>query len=160
MRAGSQSGFSLIEAIFAAAIVAVAAGAWLSAVNGVAHFATHQVSPLRNSATVLAEQTLRIAQDAWKYGSPGAAPAGTWQTNLPLIVPGAPATSVPVSVNAAIVTTGQRADLVVTVRYTPDAGATGDDGVVALRGALSVKAPAPDSRIVRPGLIPQPSGAP
>lgn len=136
MNSGTQSGFSLIEAILAGAIVAIAAGAWLSAASAFGRFATHQVSPARSAALLLAEQTLRVAQDAWKYGSPGSAPSGTWTTGGHTV---------------QTVTAGGTGSSSVTVTV---------DGIVTLHGTLSVKAPLPGSRIVPSTLIPQPSGAP
>lgn len=142
----------LLEAILAVAIVAVAAGAWLSASSAFARFSTHQASPVRSAAQTLAEQTLRVAQDAWKYGSPGTAPSGSWQTAVALNAPGAPPTSAPVTVTANLASSGETADITVTVKYA--------GGAVALNGVLSVKAPAPGATLLQPALIPQPSGAP
>jgi hypothetical protein len=150
----------LLEAMLAVAIVAVATGAWLSASGAFARFSTHQVSPVRAAADLLAEQTLRVAQDAWKYGSPGTAPSGTWQTAVPLNAPDAAPTSAPVAVTASIVSSGETADITVTVQYTPDPARPDDPGTVSLNGTLAVKAPTPGTHLVQPALIPQPSGAP
>lgn len=149
----------LLEAVLAAAIVALATGAWLSASSAFARFSTHQASPVRSAAQALAEQTLRVAQDAWKYGSPGTVPSGSWQTGVALNAPGA-AAAAPVTVTASVASSGQTADITVIVRYTPDPQHRGDSGVVSLNGSLSVKAPAPGARLLQPGLIPEPSGAP
>lgn len=148
MNSGPQSGFSLIEAVIAAAIAAVAAGAWLSAVNAFGRFAAHQASPARSAALLLAEQTLRVAQDAWKYGSPGNAPSGTWTAAGPF------------TVQTVLAGGAVSSDITVNVSYTPDPLRSADTGSVTLHGTLSVKAPLPGTRIVRPALIPQPSGAP
>lgn len=150
----------LLEAVLAAAIVAFATGAWLSASSAFARFSTHQASPVRSAAQALAQQTLRVAQDAWKYGSPGTVPSGSWQTGVALNAPGAAAAAAPVTVSASVASSGQTADITVTVRYTPDPQHRGDSGVVSLNGSLSVKAPPPGARLLQPGLIPEPSGAP
>ena len=147
MNSGPQSGFSLIEAVIAAAIAAVAAGAWLSAVNAFGRFAAHQASPARSAALLLAEQTLRVAQDAWKYGSPGNAPSGTMEGGS-------------FTVQTAVAGGAVSSDITVNVSYTPDPRRPDESGMVTLHGTLSVKAPLPGTRIVRPALIPQPSGAP
>jgi hypothetical protein len=47
----------------------------------------------------------------------------------------------------------------VTVRYTPEPGRD-DPGIVTLASQVDSKAPLPGSQLSRPGLIPQPSGAP
>jgi prepilin-type N-terminal cleavage/methylation domain-containing protein len=147
VNSGPQSGFSLIEAVIAAAIAAVAAGAWLSATNAFGRFAANQASPARSAALLLAEQTLRVAQDAWKYGSPGNAPSGTW-------------TAGSFTVQTVVSGGAVSSDITVQVSYTPDPLRPADSGMVTLHGTLSVKAPLPGTRIVRPALIPQPSGAP
>jgi prepilin-type N-terminal cleavage/methylation domain-containing protein len=148
VRPAPQSGFSLIEAVIAAAIAAVAAGAWLSATSAFGRFAAHQASPARSAALLLAEQTLRVAQDAWKYGSPGNAPSGAWTTTGPF--------TVQTTVSGGAVS----GDITVTVSYTPDPLRRSDAGAVTLHGTLSVKAPLPGTRIVRAAPIPRPSGAP
>jgi hypothetical protein len=150
----------LLEAIVALAIVAVAAGAWLSAGGAFARFSTHQASPVRAAAQLLAEQTLHVAQDAWKYGSLGSFPSGTWQTTVAPNAPDAAPASAPVTVETTVASSGQTANIAVTVQYTPDPKHPGDSGTVSLNGTLMVKAPAPGATLVRPALIPQPSGAP
>src|SRR5579884_582711 len=156
-----QSGFSLIETLVALAVVAVAVGALVAAMGAFGRFATHQAGPVRSAAMLLAEQTLRVAQDAWKYGSPGTAPSGTWQTAVPLNLPGGISTTAPVSVTASISNANaQYAQITVTVQYTPDAHHAGDPGQVVMTGEAQVKAPVPGATVLNPTLIPQPSGAP
>lgn len=158
--AGTLGHVRLLEALFAVAVVAVAGGAWLSASGAFARFSTHQASPVRAAAQVLAEQTLRVAQDTWKYGSPGSAPSGSWSTALAVNAANAAPTSVPAGVRTSIAASGQSANLTVTVTYTPDPQHPDDTGSVTLSGVLDVKAPAPGSTLVAPALVPQPSGAP
>lgn len=143
-----QSGATLLEIAVCAAIVTIAAGAALFAV---ASFGRHIAQPggaARMAALLVAQQTLRVAQDAWKYGSPGGAPSGSQSIALPATV----TTVMDASTSPARIT--------VTVRYTPEPGRNGDSGVVEITGELSAKAPLPGSRVERPGLIPLPSGAP
>lgn len=142
------------------AVVAIATGAWLSASGAFGRFSTHQASPVRSAAQVLAEQTLRVAQDAWKYGSPGSLPSGTWPTSVPLNAPDAAPSSAPVTVIANVTSSAQTANISVTVQYTPDPQHPGDSGTVTLNGTLLVKAPAPGATLVQPALVPQPGGAP
>lgn len=129
-----------------AAILAIAAGAALSAIATFGKYVAQQDSPQRKAALLLAQQTLRIAQNAWKYGSPGSAPTGTQSIgNL--------------TVTTAISGSGGAQQITATVQYTPAPGHS-DSGTVRISGALSVKAPLPGSRVDRPGLVPLPSGAP
>lgn len=134
--------------MLAAAIVAIAAGTALWATASFAKHAAQQGGRARTAALVIAQQTLRVAQDAWKYGAPGSAPAGT-QT---LALPGSLTTAISGELSPARIT--------VTVRYTPEPGRDGDPGVVSVSGEVDVKAPLPGSQIERPGLVPLPSGAP
>jgi prepilin-type N-terminal cleavage/methylation domain-containing protein len=157
----TQRGFTLIETMIATAVVAIAIGGLVLAMAGFGRFSTHQAGPVRSAAMQLAEQTLRVAQDAWKYGSPGNAPSGSWQTAVPLAIPGSGATTAPVTVTASIANmTAQSAQLTVTVQYTPDANHADDPGSVSLSGQTEVKAPVPGATVLEPALIPQPSGAP
>lgn len=142
MNLRSQSGITLVETIVTAGITALSLGAALYAITMFGKHVAQQGGPARMTAIVTAEQTLRVAQDAWKYGSPGIAPAGT-QGNL--------TTTISSSTGPAQIT--------VTVRYTPEPG-RGDPGIASISGEVAAKAPLPGSRVDRPGLIPLPSGAP
>ena len=155
MRHRSQSGITLVETAVAAAIVVVAIGGVLFAIASFGKFVRRQGGPGRMAALVAAQQTLRIAQNAWKYGAPGSAPSGSETITLPLNS----ATTAPATITTAIASSGTSAQLTVTVRYTPEPGRN-DSGVVVLSGPVSVKAPLPGSQIDRPGLVPLPSGAP
>jgi prepilin-type N-terminal cleavage/methylation domain-containing protein len=156
----TERGFTLIESTVAIAIVSVAI-ALPFAMSGFARFATHQAGPVRTAAMVLAEQTLRIAEDAWKYGSPGESPAGSMQTTVPLLIPNAAPTTAPVTLRTSVTETGSSsAQIAVTVLYTPDAGHMQDNGSVTLTGEIQVKSPLPASTIAPAGLIAQPSDAP
>ena len=110
---------------------------------------------------LLAEQTLRVAQDAWKYGSPGMAPSGTRQTAVPLNIPGAGPTTAPVSVTTSISSAGAQGALVtVHVQYTPEGRHSSDSGQVSISAQAQVEAPVPGATVLDPSLVPQPSGAP
>lgn len=148
MKLRFQSGVTLLEAAVCAGVVAIAAG---TALFAVASFGRHIAQPggsARMAALVAAQQTLRVAQDAWKYGPPGGAPSGSQTIALPA------------TVTTAVDTGTSPARITVTVRYTPEPGRNGDSGVVELTGELSAKAPLPGSHVERPGLIPLPAGAP
>ncbi|HEX5273917.1 MAG TPA: prepilin-type N-terminal cleavage/methylation domain-containing protein [Candidatus Rubrimentiphilum sp.] len=145
-----QRGFALLEAIAVIAIASLCAGALLTAVFASALL---RATPDRNraAAAVLAAQGLRVAENAWKYGSPGDAPNGSTAVSMP--VPGAG--SVPVTISSAISSqTEEGAVVAITVSYPPEQA--GDSGAVTITGALRVKAPLPGSQLERPGLIPQP----
>lgn len=148
MKLRSQSGITLVEAAVAAGIVTIAAGTALFAVAMFGRHIAQQGGTARMAALLLAQQTLRVAQDAWKYGSAGSAPTGTQSISLPGTV----------TTRLAAGTTP--AQITVTVRYTPEPGRNGDSGVVQVTGELDVKAPLPGSRVERPGLIPLPGSAP
>lgn len=156
MRSRGQSGITLVETAIAAAIVAVAVCGALFAMASLGKYARRQGGPARMAALVTAQQTLRIAQDAWKYGSPGSAPAGSETIALPINA----ATSAPATITTALASSGTSAQITVTVRYTPEPGRSNDSGVVTVSGAVAVKAPLPGSHVDRPGLVPLPSGAP
>jgi prepilin-type N-terminal cleavage/methylation domain-containing protein len=146
----AQRGFSLIEAMVATAIVATAAGSMLFALNAFAKFSAHQAGPNREAAMLYAQQSLRVAEDVWKYGAQRGVPSGTQQIADPI---SATVTTSITPIDAA------SASITVTVAYTPDPNHA-DPGSVSMSGILEVKAPVPGSRIVRPGLIASPSGAP
>jgi Tfp pilus assembly protein PilV len=156
-----QAGFTLVEAAISAAIVAVAAGGALLAMGAIGHFATNQAGPMRTAAAGVAEQTLRLGQNAWKYGSPGSLPAGSATVNVPLIVAGSASTSAPVTVSTSLTNvTATQAQLAVSVTYAADRGHPADSGSLSISGPLTVKAPLPGTRVTDPAAIPEPSGAP
>lgn len=149
MNARAQAGFTLVEAAVATAIVAIAAGGALYAFASFARYGSHVDGPHRAAAVRLANRTLRAAEDAWKYGSPGLSPAGTQTVADPY----------PASVTAKLSgVTPNTATLTVTVRYTPDPSR--DDGVVRLSSVLESQAPPPGSTLTQPGLIPAPATTP
>lgn len=156
MRHPSQSGITLVETVIAAGIVAVAVGGVLLALTAVGKYVRRQGGPARMAALVSAQQTLRIAQNAWKYGSPGGAPAGSETIALPINA----ATTAPATITTAVASSGTSAQITVTVQYTPEPGRSNDTGVVTVSGQVAVKAPLPGSHVDRPGLVPLPSGAP
>ena len=161
MNCRSQAGFTLVECAIAVAVAGIAICGLISAMNGFARFAGHQASPAHDAAAQLADQTLRIAEDAWKYGSPGAAPAGTASVSVPLARPGAAATLMPMNVTTSVTNaTASSAHIDVTVRYTPDPNRPGDRGAAGISADIDVAAPAPGARITESGLVPQPAGAP
>ncbi|HKU67105.1 MAG TPA: hypothetical protein VJP85_04940 [Candidatus Baltobacteraceae bacterium] len=151
-----QSGVTLVETAVAAAIVAIALGTALWAVVAFARHVAQQGGPARTAALVVAQQTLRVAQDAWKYGSPGSAPSGSQSITLPRSA----ATTAPATLTTTVSASTSPALVTVTVRYTPEPGRAGDPGVVSVSGELDAKAPLPGSQVNRPGLVPLPSGAP
>lgn len=155
MKDRAQSGITLIETALAAAIIVVAVGGALFAIASFGKHLREQGGPEHVAALIAAQQTLRIAQDAWKYGSPGSAPAGSQSVSLPLNK----ATAQPATITTTIVPNGASAQITVTVQYTPEPGRH-DSGIVTVRGQLVAKAPLPGSQIDRPGLVPLPSGAP
>lgn len=147
-----QRGFVLLEAIAVVAIVSLCAGALLMAILA---SAASGLAPGRNrtAAALVAAQTLRGAENAWKYGTPGDAPSGSASASMP--VPGS--TAVPVTISSTIASeTADGAAIAITVSYPPEQ--PGDSGSITVTGALRVKAPLPGSRVERPGLIPQPAG--
>ncbi len=138
---------TLVETALAAAILALAAGAALYAVARFAKYSAQQAPAQRTAAIAIAEQTLRVAQDAWKYGPPGNAPAGTQRIPLPGTL-------------TTTLSSGEAsAHITVTVQYTPDPSRN-DTGIVSVSGDVVEKAPLPGSQIDRPGLITGPGGAP
>ncbi|HEY8315168.1 MAG TPA: type II secretion system protein [Candidatus Baltobacteraceae bacterium] len=166
----SQRAFTLIEAAVSVALIAVALSGALWAAGSFGRYATHQAGPNRSAALVFADSLLRVAQDAWKYGTPGTVPSGSWQTALPIAIPSALPTSIPITVRAvyAIVatpdpggvdTTVPSAQVTLSVTYPRDAGHD-DPGTLSVQGALHVQAPPPGSRIAPLGIVPAPSGAP
>jgi len=147
-----QRGFALLEAIAIVAIVAICAGALLMAVFASARLG---LAPGRNraAAALLAAQTLRGAENAWKYGTPGDAPSGSAAASMP--VPGSVA--VPVTISSELSSqTADGAAIAITVTYPPERA--GDSGAITVTGALRAKAPLPGSQVERPGLVPQPTG--
>jgi prepilin-type N-terminal cleavage/methylation domain-containing protein len=149
-----QRGFALLEALAVLAIVALGAGALLMAITAAAKL-DGGGSRNRRAAALLAAQTLRVAENAWKYGTPGDAPAGSMTASMP--VPGSSAT-VPVTISSEIASqTTQGAAITVTVSYPPGQDEA-DAGAVTVSAALRVKAPLPGAQVERPGLVPQPAG--
>jgi type II secretory pathway pseudopilin PulG len=151
-----QQGITLVETAVAAAILALAIGAALYAVGGFGKYVAQQGGPARTAALIAAQQTLRVAQNAWKYGSPGSAPAGSQSITLPLST----TTTAPATLTTSVDGSASPARITVTVRYTPEADRSGDSGVVSLSGEVDAKAPLPGTQVQRPGLVPVPSGAP
>ncbi|HEY9180048.1 MAG TPA: prepilin-type N-terminal cleavage/methylation domain-containing protein [Candidatus Baltobacteraceae bacterium] len=151
-----QSGITLLETTIAAALLAIAAGGALFALSSFGAHIAQQGGPARMAALVAAQQTLRIAQDAWKYGSPGSAPSGSQTIALPLSTQ----TTAPALLTTTVSAGATSAQITVTVQYTPEPGRSGDPGVVMLSANVSEKAPLPGSQVTKPGLVPLPSGAP
>lgn len=148
MKLRFQSGVTLFEVAVCAAVVAIVTGTVLFAAASFGRHIAQPAGSARTAALLAAQQTLRVAQNAWKYGSPGGAPSGSQSIALP----GTLTTAIAASTSPARIT--------VTVQYTPEPGRRGDSGVVELTGDLNVKAPLPGSRVDRPGLVPLPAGAP
>lgn len=157
----AERGFTVVEAAVAFAVLAVAAGGALFGISSFGRFATHQPGPVRTAALGLAEQTLRVAQDAWKYGSPGTAPSGTQTIDVPIAIPNNAATSAPVTLTVTVgnAVSGS-APIAVTARYTPDPQHETDSGTLTVSGTLSQRAPAPGSQVQDAAPVAAPSGAP
>lgn len=132
-----ERGYALLEALAALGLAALCVTALALAARGAARVQTQTGGPNRRAALAFARQTLRVAQDAWKYGSPGAAPAGSATALIPF----------PARVSATVEPDGEDAATIsVRVEYSPDP-ATNDSGVVTLEGAVHAMAPLPGSRV-------------
>lgn len=152
----AQRGFALLEAVAVVAIVSLFGGILIMAISAAVRMESR---PERNraAAEILAAQTLRVAEDAWKYGTPGDAPRGSATASLQ--VQGSNEI-VPVAISSTISSeSADGAAITITVSYPPEQPG-GDSGAVTLTGALRVKAPLPGAQVERPGLIAQPAGAP
>ena len=150
-----QLGFALLEAIAVVAIASLCTGALFVAVSAAVSL---EAPPGRNraAATALAAQTLRVAEDAWKYGALESTPNGSAPALMH--VQGSSET-VPVTISSAISSqTADGAAITITVTYPPGQDG-GDSGAVTIGGALRVKAPLPGAQVERPGLIPRPAAA-
>lgn len=139
----TQSGFTLLESVVAAALLAITLGGVFYALASFGRHVAWQIAPQRRAASVLARQTLHVAQDAWKYGSPGSAPSGTQD-----------------GVTTTIAPNGDSATISVAVRYTPEPGGRSDGGIVTVSGEVEQRSPLPGSTIERPGTVALPSAAP
>ncbi|MDQ2872393.1 MAG: prepilin-type N-terminal cleavage/methylation domain-containing protein [Candidatus Eremiobacteraeota bacterium] len=168
VREEAQRGFTLIEATVTIALVSIALAGALWSLGGFARYATAQSGPHRRAALAFADEQLALARNAWKYGAPGAVPAGTWQTTLPVAVPSAAPTTIPVTASASyqqlaavnpVDPTAVSAQLTITVTYPADGGHV-DSGTLTAVSTLHVMAPAPGTQIEPSGTVPQPSGAP
>ena len=133
------------------AIVVLCAGALFMAASAALKMSARP-GRYRAAAQLLAQQTLRTAENAWKYGSAGGAPAGSAEESM--LVAG---TSVPVTVSSTVVSQDANgAEIDVTVAYPAVPG--GDEpGAITISGAVRVMAPLPGAQVERPGLIPQPA---
>ena len=147
MRA-SESGASLIEATVAVGILAVVVGATLNA----ASLAIHRFGPDPYQAALerATLQEARIAADILKYDGTSLTPQSI-ATSVPL-----PSAS-PLPVHMSLMTTGLPDGSVTIVVQTssnsPSRSATE-------RLTLAQRAPAPGARILVPGTVPGPTGAP
>ncbi|MDQ6823481.1 MAG: prepilin-type N-terminal cleavage/methylation domain-containing protein [Candidatus Eremiobacteraeota bacterium] len=144
-----QRGFTLIEALVAVALVLLCIGGAISGAANVGRYATAPGGPNRIAALAAAETAARLAQNVWKYGAPpgGPVPNGTWSTIY---------SGVPLTVAATCTVAG---DLRITVSYPADPSRN-ETGVISLHTTLHSLAPRPGENVVRPGLVPAPTGAP
>jgi type II secretory pathway pseudopilin PulG len=151
-----QRGFALLEALAVLAVAALGAGALLAAISAAAKL-QGGMGRNREAAALLAAQTLRVAENVWKYGPPGDAPAGSATASM--TVPGS-STTLPVTISSAISSQStQGAAITVTVSYP--AGEDGEDaGSATISAPVGVKAPLPGAQVERPGLVAQPTGTP
>lgn len=153
----SKRGFTLVETVLATAIVAIALSALLASLGGAARFAGAAAGPNRQLALDAAAETIRLGQNAWKYG-PQDVPSGTLATSVPVSVPGAPPTTMPLTIQALLTRAGDSAHLRVVVLYPQD-GFRDQTGRVVEDAVLHVSAPLPQSTVLA-APIAQPSGAP
>lgn len=158
MREPDQRGFSIIEAVVAAAVIAVGVGGLAGAMGTFARYAAHPEGARRGAAALLAEQTLRIAQDTYKYGAPDLPSDKTWQAHITLALPQATPVCVPVTVHSLVEPSAGAAAIEITVTYPPDTTRPHDLGIVRVRGDLAVLSTLPGSSTIRPGLVPDPAG--
>lgn len=156
MKPRFESGITLVETAVAGAILALAVGTALCATAAFGKHIAQQGGPARTAALIAAQQTLRVAQNVWKYGSPGNAPAGSQSITLPLST----ATAAPATLVTTIDGSTSPARITVTVKYTPEPDRPADSGAVSISGEVDEKAPLPGTQVQRPGLVPIPSGAP
>lgn len=143
-------GFTLVEAVVAMAIAALAVLTIAPVLSASARASARADDPLHAALAVYAASLARDAAQAWKYGAPdGVAP----QTYTGTMYGGAGASPVPVSVTqtlAAIDTSS--AQVTVTVSSGTASGSA--------TAAVAVAAPLPGSHVSRPGLVPMPSPSP
>ncbi|HZZ66123.1 MAG TPA: hypothetical protein VFE17_11525 [Candidatus Baltobacteraceae bacterium] len=156
MAVRDQGGYALVEVVFAAAVISVGVAGLLGAMGVFARFAAHPDGAVRSAATLLAEQTLRLAQDAYKYGSPDLPRDTEWQARVAIAGPDAMPTNVPVTVRTHVEGSPESAAIDVAVSYPGDPKSTNRSATVSLRGTLAVLAPVPGTSITRPGLVPGP----
>lgn len=146
----SQAGFSLIETIIAAAILAIVAGGAIAAFAGVARVSAPD--PARTAAEQAMRRIVTLLQTASKYADPqtvGVNPA-PWNTTLP----NPSGTAYPVTISAAKTSApGGGFALTVTIVYPRGAGTATLSTVVP----LVQKAPAPNAQIAAPGSYADPS---
>lgn len=141
----------LLETVVAAAIVAIAAAGLFFASAAAARFGTQQSDPRREAANALAEQTLRTAADAWKYGALGSpAPQlnGAWTIGRYAVSVSTSELTTPAPNDP----TRESATFRVNVAY--------DSQNVSAQTVLHVKAPVPGSTIDTGATVTPPPGAP
>ena len=145
MRSHSQSGATLVEAIVATGIVALAIGAAL----GVAAPAVRRLAPDARDAALsqLVRRELATARDLLKYD-------GT------TLAPNAIATTVPVN-GASPMPVALQLDVRIVVGATFVSITAGGEGRVATASAtFAARAPQPGSTVAPAGLVAAPTGAP
>jgi type II secretory pathway pseudopilin PulG len=141
-----ERGFALLEAIAVIGVAALCVAALALAASGATKFAGRASGPNRRAALAFARQTLRTAQDAWKYGAPGWVPAGSTSALIPF----------PARITASLAPGGaETAAISITVEYSPDP-TQNDSGIVTLESSLRAAAPLPGTRIEQPGTIAHP----
>ena len=145
----SERGTSLIETIVAVAIVAIVAGAFLSAETIAARFAgARAIADVLQDAS---QRELRIALDVLKYRGSNIVPASV-ATSLPM--PTGSPLPVQLSVSSALLTGGA-----ISVTITA-AAADGSGRTASTNATLVQRAPLPGTRLRAPLLAPAPTGAP
>lgn len=145
MRFHSQAGTTLVEAVVATGIFALAVGAAL----GVAAPAVRRLAPDAREAALrqLAQRELATARDLLKYDGTTLAP-NTIATTVPL--PGATPLAVTLSLGVHAIGGAN----VVTITASADGSTATEAATIASR------APQPGSTIAPNALVPAPTGAP
>jgi hypothetical protein len=144
----TEAGFLLVEAVLAAALIALSAAAALGAVAIVMHAAARAVPAAELTAT--AQNVLADLRAATAYDPAQLAALGGRTVAFDAIEPAAGGVAQRVRVSVSIVPASQAAPAEATVTAAGAAGA-----VVTLRSALVQEAPAPGS--VVPATAPPPA---
>ena len=148
-RLAGQAGFSLVETVIAAALLAVLAGGAVAAVAGAAKFSAPD--PARVAAEREMRRLLSLAADATKYTAPADVAVNTapWTAALP----NPAGTPFPVQITAAKSSpAGGGYAMTITIAYPHGSGTA----TLSNTMLLVQKAPPPDSTLSAPGTFADP----